>query len=188
MDCFCLFYQFICFSVFTMFTNSSIFCSSWCLLLLHVTDVFKTRLFSVFTLELCRDPVQGKSVSVAVANPDDMLWPTTVVRSQRTKSGQQRQSIQSELTTITFSWANCRVQELSSLMLWNSVRKTSVEKKRIRRNIRTSHMCELLPVSVCVCVCVCALTNGTLCGNPSVHNTRCGECLHCGENIVSPHE
>ena len=31
-----------------------------------------------------------------------------------------------------------------------------------------------------------ALTNGTLCGNPSVHNTRCGECLHCGENIVSP--
>ena len=70
-------------------------------LLLHVTDVFKTRLFSVFTLEFCRDPVQGKSVSVAVANPDDMLWPTTVVRSQRTKSGQQ--SIQSELTTITFS-------------------------------------------------------------------------------------
>ena len=36
------------------------------------------------------------------------------------------------------------------------------------------------------CVCVCAFVNSTLCGKSYVGDGHCGECLHCGENIVSP--
>ena len=35
-------------------------------------------------------------------------------------------------------------------------------------------------------VCVCAFVNSTLCGKSYVGDGHCGECLHCGENIVSP--
>jgi len=31
-----------------------------------------------------------------------------------------------------------------------------------------------------------AFVNSTLCGKSYVGDGHCGECLHCGENIVSP--
>ena len=47
-------------------------------------------------------------------------------------------------------------------------------------------VCVCVYVCVCVCVCVCAFVNSTLCGKSYVGDGHCGECLHCGENIVSP--
>ena len=46
--------------------------------------------------------------------------------------------------------------------------------------------CFNVSVCVCVCVCVCAFVNSTLCGKSYVGDGHCGECLHCGENFVSP--
>jgi len=52
--------------------------------------------------------------------------------------------------------------------------------------MRQSHLCFVLNICVCVCVCVGAFVNSTLCGKSYVGDGHCGECLHCGENIVSP--
>ena len=86
--------------------------------------------------------------------------------------------LRSELAAAQWSWNEEKQSLLSSV--------ESLKKLLAQLQVCSSVSHTNCLVLLCVCVCVCAFVNSTLCGKSYVGDGHCGECLHCGENIVSP--